>query len=218
MRPSDFVASTQLTGLTHFRRHEIFWRDLMQSVQSTGQTAQPLNVLVTACSIGAEVYDAARVAKTLGLENVHFYGHDISRKFITRAVEGIYPVAAVLHVPEAEQWFEFDKPFEGYARARKESFNNLSFLQPSDIRDLKEEFDIVVANIMNPPPANIEMHLGLRSRHMALSNYQVTKVSEIFQLTANAYEHAFADSKSARRARMMLAASNDPDYNVPSAG
>lgn len=167
-------------GRTHFTRHEAFWTDLLGAVSVVKDDFERLDVLITAASVGAEVYDAARIAKTLGIENVHFYGHDISRKFTERAVEGVYPLAALERVPEVQSWFNLNQPCAGYASIRPESFSNVSFLEPSDIRDLNGSFDIVVENVMNPCPSDIETLLTLRARHLALATYDVVGVSEAF--------------------------------------
>lgn len=183
-----------VTGITHFARHEGFWMALLRTVQSMGlDQAKRLDVLVTASSVGAEVYDAARIAKTLGLRNIYFYGHDVSGLFIDRARDGIYPIAALQGVPQVETWFNLHCPYPDYAQVRMEHFDNVHFLNPSDIRDLKDDFDIAVENIMNPAPQNIVQLLCDRARHMALSSYAVVGVSDAFSGAVAPFRAFLAD-------------------------
>lgn len=177
-------------GRTNFTRHDFFWNELLGSIQAANLDYERLDVLITACSVGAEVYDASRIAQTLGLENIYFYGHDKSEKFMARAVEGVFPISSVRLVPDAGKWFEFHEPCRDYARIRPECFENVSFLPPSDIRDLKQDFDVAVENIMNPCPSNIEELMKERARHLAITTYDAVKISEDFKPVAECFEKA----------------------------
>lgn len=185
LRPADQENNVSLIGITHFTRHEEYWESLLFGLGQSDFGNRDLSVLITAASVGAEVYDAARIAKTLGLNNLHFYGHDMSHKFTERAYEGIYPLGAAMVVPNKEHWFELDTPYEGYARIRKDRFDNVTFLEPSDIRDLKGSFDIVSENIMNPCPPDIEAMIIARARHLAVTSKEIVGISNAFENMTN---------------------------------
>lgn len=181
MHPNDSVDNKGVIGITSFKRHESYWENLLTGLAMSGlDKNKEMSVLITACSVGAEVYDAARIAKSLGLKNLHFYGHDISMKFTQRASEGIYPIDAVVAFHDPQSLFALNSPCEGYATIRKECFDNVSFLEPSDIRDLKGTFDIVSENIMNPCPPDIEALVIARARHLAISMQGVIGISNEF--------------------------------------
>lgn len=199
-------------GRTHFTRHDTFWTLFLGAIAGSEFAHEHLDILITASSVGAEVYDAARIAKTLGLENIHFYGHDKSAKFIERAKEGIFPKSAALQVPDSARWFSFNDPCQGYASIRRDQFDNVEFLEPSDIRNLSGEFDIAVANIMNPCPPDIADLLSAKAEHLALASYEVVKASDLFQGIAQNYNQALDDY--VKRFSKPLQAKN-PDTDAP---
>lgn len=201
-------------GRTHFMRHETFWIELLESIKDSGMDQARLDVLVTACSVGAEVYDAARIAKTLGVENIYFHGHDKSAKFIERAQEGIYPRSSILNIPDNSRWFTHHDPCHGYATIRAEQFKNVDFLPPSDIRHLSGEFDIAVENIMNPCPVDIEELMIAKARHMAIASYDVVKTSDQFKPVAAGFKTAIRIKAQERRDQATLK-EKSPDTNAP---
>ncbi len=216
MRPDDFEAidGTIANGMTHFTRHEKFWTMLLTQMPQVLDPEQNYSVLITAMSVGCEVYDAARIAKGLGLDNIHFYGHDISPKFTERAAEGVYPLEKSMIIPDLDQWFDVHKPAIDYVRIKADKFNNVSFLKPSDIRDLDGKFDIVVENIMNPCPKDISLLLLARARHLAIETYAVAGASKAFTSVAGALQDFTKSYEEYEALSGKVSRNNPPDLFI----
>lgn len=171
----------ELIASTSFGRHENFWGALLPALDRS--PLDHISVLVTAMSIGCEVYDASRIASMLRVQNIHFYGHDISPTFTRIAAQGIYPHPSPVEgntLDRLEDWFQINNPEPGYMRVKPEYFRNVTILPPSDIRHLTGRFDVVVSNVMNPLPLDLESILAARARHMTLGNNHIFDSSPEF--------------------------------------
>ena len=163
----DAIPGDVALGITFFTRHDRFWSRFLTMFDPCDTT----HILITSMAMGCEVYDAARIAKTLGLDNIYFYGHDISRKFTHIAAEGIYPTEAVELVTGHENWFTPLPDAPGYSQINHDQLPNVRIVEPSDIRTLNGCFDIIVSNIMNPVPPRFVESLLRCARHAAIEGH-----------------------------------------------
>lgn len=185
MRMTDYgaILNVGAKGISFFTRQDRFWTRFLNFLDPKKE----LHILITAMAMGCELYDAARIAKTIGCDNVHFYGHDISPYFTAIAADGIYPQRAVDIVPQADRWFQTYKLFDGYVQIKGEQFKNAHILKPCDITKLKGKFDVVVSNIINPTPKGYLWALRRRARHLVISDDQVNRMSDEFSEIGNRF-------------------------------
>lgn len=190
MRPRDAlsVSGVSLIGMTRFGRHRAGfssinrWRNLMETIVKLPPTPG-LSILVTAMSIGCDLYDAVREAEIAGVFERHpntvFYGHDYSQYFTRIAELGLYHYDKTRNVPDWHYYFE-DSVIGLYMKVQDHIKSRVRILAPSDINTLKGQFDVVVSNIINSSimrsneaMAQVDDSLCRVSRHLAVENVGV---------------------------------------------
>ena len=181
----DGAGDSALIGRTYFGRHIDIWVKLINLLLRIPPQEQGLRILITAMSIGCELYDAARIAGEKELYNRHpgtvFYGHDISEKFTRRAQDALYPQHIVPHnMPRRKRYLRDSKDYEGYLEVHPDIKNRVKILPASDARDLSGWFDVVVCNYVNPQPSDYDgfiAHLRGLSRHFTMYKRRVVGLS-----------------------------------------
>ena len=182
------VPSKRLVGITRPGRHRLEWMDTMAFIASL--PPQPnLSILVTAMSIGFDLYDAAYHAEQAGVldkhANVSFYGHDYSLLFTRAAYEGFYPrygveCAREITLGEAggfDDYFE-DTDYPDYVTVSKRLRDMVKILPPSDIMSLNNRFDAVFSNVMNPAPSGLCEKMSDLARHFSYRTFRSGHISD----------------------------------------
>ncbi len=107
------VADGHLIGTTAFFRNRPYIQALGQEIAEIARSTEQVNVLVHACSIGAEVYSLA-IQLRLAHPDVRFRisATDISKKFRDVAERGRYPATALHFTTDEERRF-FDLQPDG---------------------------------------------------------------------------------------------------------
>jgi hypothetical protein len=173
--PRDKLTSEkEFIGTSWFGRHRDdqtrIWKNLMRLLMKLPPTPG-LSILVTAMSIGCDLYDPVREAEIAGVFDRHpgtiIYGHDYSPYFTQIAHQGYYPFEKTKHVADWHECFQSTE-IDEYVSVQARLKSRTRILEPSDIRNLKGTFDVCVSNVMNPAPLSLKDATKSLSRHLAI--------------------------------------------------
>lgn len=177
----ETVHGVECNGVTSFKRWKVQWRDLMSFIAKLPATPN-LSILVTAMSIGCQLYSAAKAAELAGVFERHsgatLYGHDISPLFTELADIGFYHKSEVERHANWESMFD-PSEFEGYLQVKPSLRERVKILKPTNILDLEGRFDVCVSHFMNP--------------HVPRLNEKFTELSRHFSVTLNYKDHLDGD-------------------------
>jgi chemotaxis protein methyltransferase CheR len=127
------------TNVTSFYREEHHFTILAQHARATARAGQPFRVWSAGCSTGEEPYTIAMcLADALGPGGFHVLATDLDSQVLAHAREAVYPLQAVLRLPEARQKRFFLRGIgrhEGRARVRPEiaarvDFHRVNLMDP----------------------------------------------------------------------------------------
>lgn len=183
LRDVSPLNSEQLNGRTYFGRHVFAWEQLIKFLL-TIPPREELSILITAMSVGCELYDAVKIAQDFNLfahhKNVTFYGHDLSVKFTARAKSSLYPIVKTKHLPVG--YFENKKPYDSYVKIHDDLRAHTHILPPSDIGCLSGKYDVVVSNVINPAPYGLTKILNGLARHLMIRTKTIGGISDEFRV------------------------------------
>ncbi len=121
------------TNVTSFYREEHHFTILAEHARSTMRPGQPFRVWSAGCSTGEEPYTIAMcLTDALGQAPFHVLATDLDTQVLAHAREAVYPLQAVLRLPEARQKRFFLRGagrHEGKARVRREIAERVDFLR-----------------------------------------------------------------------------------------
>jgi chemotaxis protein methyltransferase CheR len=121
------------TNVTSFYREEHHFTILAEHARSTMRSGQPFRVWSAGCSTGEEPYTIAMcLTDALGQAPFHVLATDLDTQVLAHAREAVYPLQAVLRLPEARQKRFFLRGagrHEGKARVRREIAERVDFLR-----------------------------------------------------------------------------------------
>lgn len=121
------------TNVTSFYREEHHFTILAEHARATARPGQPFRVWSAGCSTGEEPYTIAMcLTDALGQAPFHVLATDLDTQVLAHAREAVYPLQAVLRLPEARQKRFFLRGtgrHEGQARVRREIAERVEFLR-----------------------------------------------------------------------------------------
>ena len=171
--PIDFetVHGVEINGVTSFKRWKDQWRDLMNFIAEFPNTPN-LSILVTAMSIGCQLYSAVKAAERAGVFEQHgdvkFYGHDISPLFTKLADIGFYHKSEVQKYMDWKTMFD-QSGYKGYLQVKPSIRERVKILKPGHILDLEGQFDVCVSHYMNPHVPKLNEKFTALSRHLSVT-------------------------------------------------
>jgi len=121
------------TNVTSFFREAHHFAVLAEHARGHAGEADPFRVWSAGCSTGEEPYTIAMcLAEALPQGNFHVVASDLDTQVLATARDAIYPVQAVLNLPEARQKRFFLRGTgrnEGRARVRREIAAHVEFMR-----------------------------------------------------------------------------------------
>jgi chemotaxis protein methyltransferase CheR len=131
--PSEWEHCTNAltTNVTSFFREEHHFRVLAEHAQARAGKAGAYRVWSAGCSTGEEPYSIAMtLADTLHASNYHIVASDLDTQVLATARHAVYPLGAVLKLPESRQKRFFLRGTgrnDGRARVRPEIASHVEF-------------------------------------------------------------------------------------------
>jgi chemotaxis protein methyltransferase CheR len=135
MEPAEWEHCTNAltTNVTSFYREEHHFTILAEHARATARPGQPFRVWSAGCSTGEEPYTIAMcLTDALGQAPFQVLATDLDTQVLAHAREAVYPLQAVLRLPEARQKRFFLRGtgrHEGQARVRREISERVEFLR-----------------------------------------------------------------------------------------
>ena len=133
LEPAEWEHCTNAltTNVTAFYREEHHFGILAAHAQATARAGEPFRVWSAGCSTGEEPYTIAMcLSEAIPGHDFSVLATDLDTQVIAHAREAVYPLAAVLRLPEARQKAWFLKGVgrhEGRARVRPEISSHVDF-------------------------------------------------------------------------------------------
>lgn len=141
LRPTD----GDRIGTTAFFRNRAFLETFGAEIAALGAAGRRVEILVHACSIGAEVWSLAmHLADVWPDLDFHIDATDISAGFVQFAQNGLYPRQIVDHLAPAEQAC-FDLLPDGLASVKAAIRGRVDFLAPASFVEFEpgRRYDVV---------------------------------------------------------------------------
>ncbi|MBL0140848.1 MAG: chemotaxis protein CheR [Betaproteobacteria bacterium] len=135
LEPAEWEHCTNAltTNVTAFYREEHHFTILAEHARATARAGERFRVWSAGCSTGEEPYTIAMcLTDTFGAADFHVLASDLDTQVLASAREGVYPLQAVLRLPEPRQKRFFLKGtgrHEGKARVRREIASHVDFLR-----------------------------------------------------------------------------------------
>ncbi|HET9581180.1 MAG TPA: CheR family methyltransferase [Usitatibacter sp.] len=134
LEPAEWEHCTNAltTNVTAFYREEHHFGILAEHARSSAAPGQGFRVWSAGCSTGEEPYTIAMCLTEVLGARFEVLATDLDTQVIATARQGVYPLAAVLRLPEARQkkcFLRGSGRFEGRARVRPEIASRVEFMR-----------------------------------------------------------------------------------------